>query len=95
MCVCEYICLHTASLALHIRTHSDARTECAEVQTKADARMYHHANIHRLTLRLLWGGKKRRTRTIVLKRWMISAAFNLFLTTTDMHNSQANLASLS
>lgn len=26
-CVCEYICLHTTSLALHIRTHSDARIE--------------------------------------------------------------------
>lgn len=36
MCVCEYICLHISSLALHICTHSDARIERAEVQTKTD-----------------------------------------------------------
>lgn len=31
-----YICLHIASLALHICTHSDARIERAEVQIKTD-----------------------------------------------------------
>ncbi len=33
-------------------------------------------------------------RTIVPESWMISPAFDLFLATADVHNSQANLASL-
>lgn len=56
--MCEYICLHTTSLALqtHIRsTHSDVRIVCVKIQRQRHEQTYrvNQANKHKAVLHLM------------------------------------------